>query len=469
MSEAKTYIQALFHKYGIPVHATRAALFEKFAAEEANRQAVTQIAEIQKMLMDTWRLRSRIADILQQPVSIPNGTVGKPYTARIDFAALGWSDLADWKVGGLDETGLQFSNEEKTITGVPVISGDLHITLQFRLDSEAETETPHEKKIPLIINPDPKSLWKTKDSDPDAPYQKDTQVAASGTLGDRHFVVASKRGRSHANAGTFRDDDFTIRQFDNGWSLIAVADGAGSAPLSRKGSALACAAVAGYFSEQFTEPVLQEFDAILEQHHLHSGQEETQKKLSHFVYNHLSKAAWSAHQSINDFAAGINAAPKDFHTTLVFVLFKKYSFGTAFLSFGVGDCPAAILSRDLSEVTLMNWLDVGEFSGGTRFITMPDIFSSDKFATRFRFRLMDDFSYLVLMTDGIYDPKFVVESNLEKTEKWTEFLDDLQGANEEGITVSFDPANPDIAGQLSAWMDFWSPGNHDDRTLAIVY
>jgi hypothetical protein len=73
------------------------------------------------------------------------------------------------------------------------------------------------------------------------------------------------------------------------------------------------------------------------------------------------------------------------------------------------------------------------------------------------------------MTDGIYDPKFVVEANLEKIDKWNEFLEDLKGKNEDGIKVDFDKENTETAEQLSIWMDFWSPGNHDDRTLAIIY
>ena len=118
----------------------------------------------------------------------------------------------------------------------------------------------------------------------------------------------------------------------------------------------------------------------------------------------------------------------------------------------------------------MNWLDVGEFGGGTRFINMPEIFLKDSnLSTRFRFKLLDDFSYLIMMTDGIYDPKFVVEINLEKIEKWKGFIDDLQGKNDDGAKVDFDASNPEIAKQLSAWMDFWSAGNHDDRTLAVVF
>jgi hypothetical protein len=73
------------------------------------------------------------------------------------------------------------------------------------------------------------------------------------------------------------------------------------------------------------------------------------------------------------------------------------------------------------------------------------------------------------MSDGIYDPKFIVEANLEKSENWIEFVNDLEGKNEDGIKVEFDKSNKDIANQLSTWMDFWSSGNHDDRTVAIVF
>jgi hypothetical protein len=73
------------------------------------------------------------------------------------------------------------------------------------------------------------------------------------------------------------------------------------------------------------------------------------------------------------------------------------------------------------------------------------------------------------MSDGIYDPKFEVEANLVKVEKWQQFLADLKGSNNDEKGVVLESNNPELAQQLSDWMDFWSPGNHDDRTLAIVF
>ncbi len=468
MEETKRYIQSFLSQKKIDISADKAALFAAFASNEQNVNAVKIIQENQKMIMQNWILKNRIDDILTQTVSIPNGTVNKKYEAKIDFNTLGWNDFISFEIKGLENTGLEF-NQNDELTGIPIISGDLKITILFRVEGEAEDAVLNEKIITLIINPDPKSLWKNVESDQNDPFWKPDNEAVSAQFLDKKIVVASKRGRSHANKGSFREDDFVFKNFKEiGWSILAVSDGAGSASLSRKGSNLACNSVVQYFEDHLNAENLKEFDQVLIEHH-HKVTDETSKKISHFVYDNLSKAAHFAHQKIEEFAIKNETDLKNFHATLIFTLVKKYDFGYAILTFGIGDCPIGLLNKDLTEIKLMNWLDVGDFGGGTRFITMPEIFQSDKFSTRFGFKLVDDFSYLMLMTDGIYDPKFVVEVNLEKIDKWYEFLEDLKGKNDDGIKVDFDKENTEIAQQLSAWMDFWSPGNHDDRTLAIIY
>ena len=468
MEDTKRYIQSFLSQKKIDISSGKTALFDAFIANEKNVNAVKIIQENQKMIMQNWILKNRIDDILTQTVSIPNGTVNKKYQAKIDFNALGWNDFISFEIKGLENTGLEF-NENDELIGVPEISGDLKIKIVFRVEGEAEDSVLNEKTITLIINPDPKSLWKNLESDKNDPYWKPDNEAIAAKFSDKNIVIASKRGRSHANVGSFREDDFAFKNLEEiGWSILAVSDGAGSAKLSRKGSKIACDSVIHYFEENLNTESLKEFDQVLAEHHSKIS-DETSKKISHFVYQNLSKAAHFAHQKIEEFAINSETELKNFHATLIFALVKKYDFGYAVLTFGVGDCPIGLLNKDFTEIKLMNWLDVGDYGGGTRFVTMPEIFQSDKFSTRFGFTLIDDFSYLMLMTDGIYDPKFVVEANLEKIDKWNEFLEDLKGKNEDGIKVDFDKNNPDIAQQLSIWMDFWSPGNHDDRTLAIIY
>ena len=513
MADSKKYIRFLLEQKNIVIAEKRNQLFEAFANEEENAAAVNIIYENQKMLMDKWILKNRIHDVLDKQIIIPNATVNKKYEAVLDFIKMGLNDLIVVEFENLEQYGLVYDDE--TIKGIPLQSGDFKILMKFKVEGELEVEPLHEKRISLVINADPKSLWKNIPSTKtDTNFWKPDDVSETATLGDRHIVVSSKRGRSHANVGSFRDDDYAFKHFENtGWNIVCVADGAGSAPLARQGSKIACDEIVRFFEEKLDAETDKNFTEIITAYHtLNSGDEkvakktieevisedteagivvdengnlkevaepateepkneleEIQKKITLLLYNNLGKAAFAAHKKLEAFAAAQVCPLKELHSTLIFALYKKYEFGYAIFTFGVGDCPIGLLNEDCTEIKLMNWLDVGEFGGGTRFITMPEIFSSDKFTTRFGFKLIENFSFLILMTDGIYDPKFVVEASLEKIEKWNEFLADLAGNNEEKITVNFSKDNTEIANQLSAWMDFWSPGNHDDRTLAIVF
>ncbi len=470
MIETKQYLLSLFTQKKIEVAKHRDKLFEEFINEQENIIAVQQIQHNQKMMMDKWILKNKIRDIIEKQLIIPNATVGKVYEAFLDYTKLGMSDIVHVIFDGFEEVGLQYNHQTEIISGTPTQSGDFKIKMSFRVAGEADDSTLNEKQLSLVVNADPKSLWKdipsTEASDN---FWKPDSATDFQPLGDKNIVVASKRGRSHANVGSFREDDFAFKHFpETGWSVVCVADGAGSAKLSRQGSKIACEGIIEYFTTNFTPEFLKDFDEVLINHHQKIG-EDTSKLISHFVYNNLSKAALHTHKKLEEFATKNEKPLRDLHSTLIFALFKKYEFGYAILTFGVGDCPIGLLNKDMTELKLMNWLDVGEFGGGTRFITMPEIFTSDKFPSRFGFKLTPDFSYLMLMTDGIYDAKFVVEANLEKVEKWNDFLADLNGNNDDKVKVEFKADNPDIAAQLSQWMDFWSPGNHDDRTLAIVF
>jgi serine/threonine protein phosphatase PrpC len=468
MRDLKQQVIQILRSNNIFVGANRMQLLDMFVQDEQNLALINVIIENQEQLMAKWKLEDRITEIMQQPVSILNATVGKPYETKFDFDQLTWKDITAFEFQGLDEVGLRYDEKTKQITGVPTQSGDVKVTFRFKVDGQPAEASFNEKPIKIIINPDPKSLWKNVESDKNDPYWKEDNVTTFAPLGDKHILVSSKRGRSHANVGSFREDDFAFKDLQSGWSIVVVSDGAGSAKLSRKGSAIACDAVLDYFSEEASVESMKEFDELVHQY-ANNNDEQTQKKLNRFVYNNLGKAAFSVHKKLESFAKDAGASLKDLSATLIFTLFKKYEVGYAFLSFGVGDCPNAVLNRDVSEVTLLNWIDVGEFGGGTRFITMPEIFQSEKFATRFGFKLLPDFSYLIMMSDGIYDPKFVVEANLPNIKKWEEFLADLNGKNEDGMKVELNVSNNNIEEQFSKWMDFWSVGNHDDRTLAIVF
>jgi hypothetical protein len=468
MSDPKEQLTKLFKSNNISITDKQKNLFNRFILDEENLQAIKLITQNQDRLMAKWKLEQSIAEIMDKPVRVLNATVGKPYETKFDFEKFGWKNITAYEFVGLEETGLKYDEKTKQLTGTPTQSGDRKIIFKFKIEGQAEDAPFNEKPLTLIINPDPKSLWKKLESDKNDPYWKADDVTVFKPLNDRHILISSKRGRSHANVGSFREDDFAFKDLGNGWSIVVVSDGAGSAKVSRQGSVIACRGIVDYFLEPTSKENLIQFDDLLLQHTTNKTAD-TENKIRLFVYNNLGKAVFQVHKKLEEFAKNNGVTLKDLSSTLVFTLYKKYETGFAMLSFGVGDCPMAVLNEDVSQVTLLNWIDVGEFGGGTRFITMPEIFQSDKFASRFGFKLVDDFSYLILMSDGIYDPKFVVESNLPDIKKWKAFLADINGKNEDGVKVDLNVNNKNIEEQFSAWMDFWSVGNHDDRTLAIVF
>ena len=468
MIDLKEQLTNLFKSNNIIIPDKRKDLFNKFVHDAQNIEAINIITQNQNELMAKWKLEDSIAEIMQKPVRVLNATVGKPYETKFDFDKFGWKNITAYEFTGLGEAGLMYDEKTKQLTGTPTQSGDRKIVFKFKVEGQPEDAPFNEKPLMLIINPDPKSLWKNLESDKNDAYWKADDVTVFAPISDRHILVSSKRGRSHANVGSFREDDFAFKDLDNGWSIVVVSDGAGSAKVSRQGSVIACNGIVDYFLEKSSIENMVEFDELMKQYKASAGAD-IENKLKLFVYNNLGKAVFQVHKKLEDFAAKNGVTLKDLSSTLVFSLFKKYDIGYAMLSFGVGDCPMAVLNKDVSKVTLLNWIDVGEFGGGTRFITMPEIFKSDKFASRFGFNMVDDFSYLFLMSDGIYDPKFVVESSLPDMKKWKVFLADLDGKNEDNAKVELSPGNKDIEEQFSLWMDFWSIGNHDDRTLAIVF
>ena len=484
MTQIKSYIQKIFSANGIDISSKKQILFDEFIKTTECEDAVNSILEKENQIMKNWKIKDRVAEIIAQHFVIPNATIGKPYEAKIDFQKLNLNDLIFEQFEGIEQIGLSFNKLTNTIEGTPTQSGDIKIKLLFNIEGENEAAPKNEKSISLIVNPDPKSLWKNRPSDINDIFWKEDDVSKSDKLGDRNIVVSSRRGRSHQNVGSFRDDDFAFKFFEKtGWSVVAVSDGAGNYSLSRKGSQLACNSVIEYFESHTDIEKSEEFEIKINEYNT-SKDDTLLKELEVLAKQNLYKATVFVHNKIKEYSEETyksnpelfnNPKAKNYldyyHSTLIFALFKKYDFGYVVLTFGVGDCPIAIMSKEKTETTLLNWLDVGEFGGGTRFITQADIFHSTEhpMATRFNFKIFPDFSYLFLMTDGIYDAKFVVEANLEKNEKWNEFLVDLHGKNEDNIKVDFDHSNDEIATQLSNWMDFWSQGNHDDRTLAIVY
>lgn len=409
-------------------------------------------------------------------IRLPNGTVKKEYCAHFRLPA---DKISNVELVGAEELGLIFVQSEDgecTVSGKPAKAGDFTLTLRY---ATAEGEEPSELRIPIAFNPNPRSLWRNIATDKDIPYYKPDSATEyvkveAGTDGSpkKDIVAASQRGRSHAQEGKARDDHFTAFHCDESdWYVIAVADGAGSAIYSRKGSEAACNAVLNHCKALLTDN--QPFESALRQYESDRDDAAKRTALTKHVIDIVYNGALKAHEAVKKVAeANESAKLKDFATTLMFAICKKFDFGWFIASFWVGDGAMCLFDAEKKTVKLLGTPDEGEFSGQTRFLTMPEIFRDrDVISKRLRMTIVPDFTALFLMSDGVSDPMFETDSNLNDYAKWEEFYGKLKtGFPEDEIGgVDLSDNNDAAAGQLLSWLDFWSPGNHDDRTIAILY
>ena len=411
-------------------------------------------------------------------IYIPNASNKKEYVAEVSFAIDG---ITRYWIEGLEETGLECKVADDlksfTISGTPAKAGDFELKLRYLFDGCNPEDAPY-RKLLLIVNPDPRDLWKELPVPEDIEYPKeDTQKefvkvpALDDGTPQKDIVAASKRGRSHAQEGKPRDDHFKLfHNEENNWYVIAVADGAGSARFSREGSRIACETAVSHCITQLAD--CRKFEENIQQYDMFKDEDEAQarKYVGDDIYRIVATAAYKAQKAIYAEAEKTNMRAKDYATTFLLTISKKFSFGWFIASFWVGD--GAICLYDNKGAThtakLLGVPDEGEYAGQTRFLTMPDIFRDPSaIYQRLRFCIVPDFTALFLMTDGVSDPMFETDANLNNPERWDALWDNLQYDKEHPVDLSDD--NEAAADQLLDWLDFWSPGNHDDRTIAILY
>lgn len=415
------------------------------------------------------------------PIVIANGTQGKSYVSQnIELP----SDIAyDYEFEGLEELGLNAVKVEGenvfNIQGIPNQAGDFTIILKYKYDGWIEGRPILERKISFAVNPDPRTLWKNIPTSTDVPFYKPdadceyVKVKSSENNNSRKDIVAaSNRGRSHAQEGKARDDHYQLCYDKNSdWYIIAVADGAGSAKYSRKGSEVACRTVIEFCREKLLN--CGEFESQIKAYVDAEDEGGARKCLGNEIYSIIGNAAFKASKAISEVASRTeDAKAKDFATTLLFTICKKFDFGWFLASFWVGDGAMCIYNKEKQLIKVLGTPDEGEFSGQTRFLTMPEIFADyTALYKRLRFSIEEDFTALLLMTDGVSDPMFGTDANLNDIDKWNELWNRLhEGFPEDGIEgVDLSDDNENAKNQLLNWLNFWKAGEHDDRTIAILY
>lgn len=395
-------------------------------------------------------------------VQLKNGTVGKPYEYEAGkiaeaIAVKCGDDLKKALIQNVElpeGCGIIFDEKTGAISGSPTFAFEQEINLQYFRDKSSEALPA---KIKILINPDPASLWKDLPTSADAPYQKKNTDHKFLDAGDFQVIAASRRGRSHANKGDFRDDDFGIGYCkDTGWVVVTVADGAGSAKYSRKGSQLASETAISRLINALSS-ASNSIDKLID-HTKISDTPESKAAIRGLLYD----AALAAHYRLVDEAKSPSenlpseATLRNFDTTLILLILKKIPQGTLLATFSIGDGGAGALVSQEDGLPLTQQ-DSGEHAGQTVFLTFPSTLRQEEHNLDQRFHMvcLPEFFGAVAMTDGITDPKFPSDASYAEPSQWGIFWKDLQS----GLGSSEN---------LLEWMNFFSPGNHDDRTLVAI-
>jgi hypothetical protein len=268
------------------------------------------------------------------------------------------------------------------------------------------------------------------------------------------LLGASVRGRLHAHQGLWRDDSFAWAAA-NDWICLAVADGAGSAPLSRIGSRLA------------VEEGVKSLASSLAGWQPHPGDDgnPSQEDLRR-LRAILADAARRGQAAILAEAEKRGRTDRDFYTTCL--LLAHIPFGGADLigALQVGDGVIGLYSGP-GACRVLGEADHGAYGSETRFLTTPGI--EEELQQRTVFALAHGLKALALMTDGVSDDFF------PEAERLVELFDgdpiaglqNSQGNPVRGLLHEVVP-QPREGQALVDWLHYEKRGSSDDRTLLLL-
>jgi len=390
-------------------------------------------------------------------IQLKNGQVNIPFQEKIKLEEFGIPQGSNIKFEGIEQ--LNWQAAQGVFEGTPQQAGEFIGVFKYHTDPVDNNGVELEKEVHFLVNPDPRTLWQSIDPPEEAPYYKPNTDFTFKTAAGKIATALSVRGKSHAHKGSFREDHMLINCHNKNWIIQVVADGAGSAKYSRQGSKIACEATSKCLSDYLDSDKLEILEKQFAQFTLEQ-ENQIHTSIHHEVNALCTNAARHAHEQIKEFAHDEGQNPKAFASTLLFSLTKTFEFGTVVIAFSIGDGAMAVI--DEKHIKPLMIPDGGEYSGQTRFITMPELFApegTEDLNKRVHMALFQNYKATILMTDGVSDPKFGTDNKLKDPTLWQNLWDELE---------SILSNKTEIQENLVNWLDFYLPGEYDDRTISIL-
>lgn len=389
--------------------------------------------------------------VIKKEFLLPNAKVNEVYEACFDC------DGARNLTSDVNQVpGICIDLDSCVVSGIPTASGDFVIRLRGTLDGYQ-----CEILLSLAVIADPKSLWIAKPSDPTAKYAKPDEHSSLYLCEEMLLLGASKRGRSHAQVGSFRDDDYAVGNIENSqWFYAVVADGAGSASYSRRGSQIV-AEIARESISQLIQNNLGNIDELVSAYL--ANEPSAEKAIRNSLYHTLAAVGLKAANCIYEEAKHHEVSEDLFYTTMILAIARRCADHWFVAGFGIGDGGAGVLDLSTNCIAIINKPDSGDYGGQTRFLQGSMFKDTVDISQRIFFDIRQHIDAIILMTDGITDPKFPTDNVLSNFSTWNDFW-----RNDLSAGVSVNKPGHECEQQLLDWLDFWSPGNHDDRTIVLM-
>lgn len=251
---------------------------------------------------------------------------------------------------------------------------------------------------------------------------------------------ASRRGKTHAHEGGHREDSFDF-VFQDGWTILAAADGAGSYRLSRVGARISCQVAVENLKSLLQGMELKELiDAPI-------PSESDLLKIKQFLIDTILKVI----QEVKNEAAGREVEFDLLSTTILVAVHHKWKDKSLVASIQIGDGIVAVWHGG-TDVAVLGKADSGDFASETKFITTRGI--EAELEHRVFFTIKPEVGAVAVMTDGIADDFFPAATAMPRM--FELICENLIGSEK--------PAE-----NLLNWLSYERRGSFDDRTIVILH
>lgn len=263
--------------------------------------------------------------------------------------------------------------------------------------------------MPPTVSPPTASAWKYLPiPETPAPYEESTPKEFPNPPAGFRGFGARVRGKKHKHDGTNCDDWFAFDQTGDGWTVIAVADGAGSKKLSRIGAKVATGAALGVLREMPAFSYPSKLEDI--QLHIMGAMQKAFKAVQ-------NKAVVCANDpDITKHLGNRVAEIGDLSCTLLVAAMREVKVDGKKLQLviacQVGDGMVGAIHRD-GRPFLIGSADSGAHAGETEFITSAGKTESEFLNGKIAVTILD-LQALLVMTDGVADDYFPADPHLAR-------------------------------------------------------